>query len=80
MLHFERYGKRNDQSAHTRIPANGGLFNHLHRSLFKAIVINFHEFPNFQTTYLKIPTYFSSTILLSSLRQLEFTTICNHEM
>ena len=31
-----------------------GFFNHKHRWLFKAIVIYFHEFPNFQTTYLKI--------------------------
>ena len=64
MLHFERYGKRNDQSAHTRIPANGGLFNHQHRSLFKAIVINFHEFTNFQTAYLKRPTFVFHNIII----------------
>ena len=60
MLHFERYGKRNDQSAHTRIPANEGLFNHSHRSLFKAIVMNFHEFTNFPKNLFENTDYFLS--------------------
>ena len=36
MLHFERYGKRNDQSAHTRIPANGGLFKSLEQMIIQS--------------------------------------------